>query len=158
MLDAACVPVSPVRFVSVVVAFSQSRGGHRERLHGRSRSSRGGLERCPTRRLYARGVADLDEPRFLAPVSGYVPSSARAIDPLEAVPSAYQRELSQRARLDELRRTQEAWGRAEVIVGDAIAAFEQVADPRLRPGLRGLQKAARRLGHMVDRLEPLDDE
>jgi hypothetical protein len=113
-----------------------------------------------TSRLYARGVADVDEPRFLGPVLGYVRESARAVDQLEAVSAGYQQALSQRARLDELRRTREAWATTQEIVEVAIAGFAQIADPRLRPGLRGLQKAARRLGHAVERLElqPLDDE
>jgi hypothetical protein len=68
----------------------------------------------PLTRSYARGVADVYEPRFLARVAGYVDTSARAIDPLEAVASPYQRELSQRARLNGLRRTQQAWVTTEL--------------------------------------------
>jgi hypothetical protein len=111
----------------------------------------------PSTRSYARDVADVDEPRFLAPVAGYVRESARAVDQLEAVSAVYQRELSQRARLDELRRTRQAWATTEVTVEAAIAGFEKVADPRLRPGLRALRKARRRVARAVEALEPIDE-
>jgi hypothetical protein len=106
----------------------------------------------------AAWAMDPDRPRYLGRVGGYVETSAAAVDRLECVDVDTQRRLSQRARLDELRRTREAWASTEAVVEGAVGVFAEVADPRLRPGLRGLEKAVRRLGHMVDRLEPLDDE
>jgi hypothetical protein len=102
-------------------------------------------------------VADVDKPRYIAAI-GYTHNVRAAIDKLEAVPADFQRELSQRARLDELRRTREAWSSTITSVEAALSAFAQVADPRLGPGVRGVQKGLRRLGHQVDRLEPLDDD
>lgn len=103
-------------------------------------------------------MAGVDQPRFVARVAGYIASSARAVDPLEAVSADYQREISRRARVREVRETREAWTAAEQIVEGAIAGFAEVADPRLRPAVRGLEKARRRLGHAVAQLEPLDDD
>jgi hypothetical protein len=98
-----------------------------------------------------------DRPRYLGRVGGYVETTATAIDPVECVDADYQRELSQRARLDELRRTREAWTTAEEVFEGAIGAFEAVADPRVRPAVRALRKARRRVARAVEALEPIDE-
>lgn len=99
---------------------------------------------------------DVDQPRYLGRI-GYVETSARAVDGLECVSSEVQQAITQRARLDELRRMRQAWSSTEEAVQDALTEFERLADPRLRAGVRGVAKATRRLSRQVERLG-IDDE
>jgi hypothetical protein len=99
---------------------------------------------------YVPGVGD--QPRYLGKV-GYVSSSFRAVDRLEAVSAQVQSELSARARRGERRRQRETWTAASVTINSALDGFAASADPRLRGPLRFVRLAVRRLGQQVERLD-----
>jgi hypothetical protein len=90
-----------------------------------------------------------DDPRFLAPVGGYVTNASRAIDPLECVAEDEQAELTARARRREQRRELEAWQRARGQVLAAVDGFRREAGSLGRPARDGLRRIVRE----VDRLD-----
>jgi hypothetical protein len=94
-----------------------------------------------------------DRPRLLHRRSqyGYTdrPGDALRGEP-EAVPASYQRQLSERARRDQLELRQQAWRRADERIGSALDDFEDEAPADLNSGVRAVLRAgqavSRRLG------------
>jgi hypothetical protein len=102
-------------------------------------------------------AAGADQPRFLGRVGGYINTSAVSPDNLECVDEDEHCRQTSLVHRAQLRATQEAWQSASRKIDSAVDEFEKTADPGIRPGLRHLRRATRRVGHQVERLEPLDD-
>jgi hypothetical protein len=87
------------------------------------------------------------------PALGYthVASLAAKAEP-EAVPADYQREISDRARLNEARRLRRGWQATSLALHATLDGYVGRADPRLRREVKALRAALARADRRAPRL------
>jgi hypothetical protein len=91
-------------------------------------------------------VGRLNQPRFLAPVSGYTRRTIAAIDPLEAVSEDEQARLTRRAHRNAELQLRRQWYEAHEAITAALDGFAVVAPPPLASSIRAV--AASRCGSL----------
>jgi hypothetical protein len=89
-----------------------------------------------------------DQPRFLAPGSGYQSTSVGAIDKLEAVDEQTQERQSEVARRRERARVVAAWVEAQRRIDETLTAFLCVA-PQMRHDVRQVRHSLGRIDRRV---------
>jgi hypothetical protein len=93
-----------------------------------------------------------DRPRYLARASGYTHDSVRAIDPLECVTEAEQRELTRRAHEDERTRIKSAWKTADAEIQAAVRGFRDRTGhvpKHVQSGVRAVLRASEQVGRKL---------
>jgi hypothetical protein len=91
----------------------------------------------------------LDEPRFLAPASGYTRRAAVAVDKLEAVSEEEQARLTQRAHRNATWRLQRQWDETHATITTELDRFAAVAPPTLASSIRAVRRSADQLGQKL---------
>ena len=88
----------------------------------------------------------LDEPRFLAPASGYTRRATVAVDKLEAVSADEQRRLTQLAHRNSELQLRQRWDETHEAITAALDRFSAVAPPTLQSSIRAVRRSAGQLG------------
>jgi hypothetical protein len=91
----------------------------------------------------------LDEPRFLAPASGYTRRATVAVDKLEAVSADEQRRLTQLARRNSDLQLRRHWDETHATITNALDRFAAVAPPTLGSSIRAIRRATDQLGRKL---------